>query len=175
MIRGILNPESKKLFDQELDAYLVFISSYVSQIDTSDESKPSIVSPLFQENFFGETLTLDTLLEQPREKKIDTVSAPEPMSFTKSPIESPKGHTNTPAISKGHEEEKKKTDVVDRMNRKTTILTFIKQNKEVAIKDIVLYMGNCSEKTVQRELNDLIAENLIKKVGDRRWSRYSLL
>lgn len=175
VIRGILNPESKTLFDQELDTYMKFTQTYVMQIDTKTDSESSIVSPLFQENFFGETLTPGTLIEEPREKKLELLSEKPVMSFTQKEPEISKGHTEEQVFYKGHTPEKKKTDAIDRMNRKTTILNFIKQNKEVAIKDIVLYIGDCSEKTIQRELNDLITESLIKKVGDRRWSRYSLI
>lgn len=175
VIRGILNPDSKTLFDQELESYLQFVETYSTKIDTKEEVENSIVSPLFQENFFGERLTTDMLIEQPRQMPTPEPVATNPMSFIENDTHSDKGHTDTHTISKGHTDSKKRTDAIDRMSRKTTILTFIKQNKEVAIKDIVTHIGDCSEKTIQRELNDLITENLIKKVGDRRWSRYSLV
>jgi len=59
--------------------------------------------------------------------------------------------------------------------RKNNILEFIKGHKNVNIKDIVPNIVGCSEKTIQRELLDLIAEGKIKKVGERRWSRYSIV
>lgn len=59
--------------------------------------------------------------------------------------------------------------------RKSTILNFIKGHNNVSIKDIVPHIVGCSEKTVQRELLELIAEGKIKKVGERRWSKYSVL
>lgn len=58
--------------------------------------------------------------------------------------------------------------------RKNTILEFIKGHNNASIKDIVPNITGCSEKTVQRELIVLISENKIKKVGERRWSRYSI-
>lgn len=58
--------------------------------------------------------------------------------------------------------------------RKNTILDFIKGHNNVSIKDIVPNITGCSEKTIQRELIALINENKIKKVGERRWSRYSI-
>lgn len=58
--------------------------------------------------------------------------------------------------------------------RKNMILEFIKGHNNTSIKDIVPNITGCSEKTVQRELIALISENKIKKVGERRWSRYSV-
>ncbi|OGK14527.1 hypothetical protein A2862_01735 [Candidatus Roizmanbacteria bacterium RIFCSPHIGHO2_01_FULL_38_41] len=59
--------------------------------------------------------------------------------------------------------------------RKNTILEFIKGHNNVSIKDIVPNIIGCSEKTVQRELISLINENKIKKIGERRWSKYSIV
>jgi hypothetical protein len=58
--------------------------------------------------------------------------------------------------------------------RKNTILDFIKGHNLVSIKDIAANITGCSEKTVQRELISLIEERKIKKIGERRWSRYSI-
>lgn len=59
--------------------------------------------------------------------------------------------------------------------RKETIFDFIKGHGEVSIKDIVPNIIGCSEKTVQRELMVLIKEGKIKKEGERRWSKYSVI
>lgn len=60
-------------------------------------------------------------------------------------------------------------------SRKNMILNFIKGHNNVSIKDIVPNIIGCSEKTVQRELIELINEGKIRKFGERRWSRYSLI
>jgi hypothetical protein len=59
--------------------------------------------------------------------------------------------------------------------RKNTVLGFIKGHNNVSIKDIIPNITGCSEKTIQRELISLINEGKIKKIGERRWSRYSIL
>jgi len=61
-----------------------------------------------------------------------------------------------------------------RAERKKTIVDFIRKRKEVTIKDVVQVVSNCSEKTIQRELTTLVKDNVLKKEGERRWSRYSL-
>jgi len=59
-------------------------------------------------------------------------------------------------------------------SRKEAILSIIKRRGAVSIKDISAVILDCSEKTIQRELMNLVTENVLKKTGDRRWSTYSL-
>lgn len=61
-----------------------------------------------------------------------------------------------------------------RRNRQNTILTLIRKKKELTIKDIVEVIKDCGEKTIQRELNSFIAVGTLKRIGVRRWSKYSL-
>jgi hypothetical protein len=63
----------------------------------------------------------------------------------------------------------------DRNNRQDTILTLLKEGKVLTIKDFSSQIKDCSEKTIQRELLSLVAKNVLKKEGERRWSRYSLV
>ena len=58
--------------------------------------------------------------------------------------------------------------------RRTRIQKLIKDNREVTIKDISTYFPELSEKTIQRELVALVEEGVLKKFGERRWSRYAL-
>ncbi len=59
--------------------------------------------------------------------------------------------------------------------RRATILEFIKGHGNASIKDIAPNIVGCSEKTIQRELLELIREGRIKKEGERRWRRYSVV
>ncbi len=63
----------------------------------------------------------------------------------------------------------------DRKNkRQIKILDVIKDIKEASIKDISDKIKDCSEKTIQRELILMVNGGVLKKEGERRWSRYSL-
>lgn len=64
---------------------------------------------------------------------------------------------------------------VKKNQRKSIIINLLKRKKEVMIKDIVGLIENCSEKTIQRELLSLVEEGVIKKSGERRWTKYSLV
>ena len=60
-------------------------------------------------------------------------------------------------------------------SRRDGILKLIKQQGPISIKDIAKSVPGVSSKTVQRELAELVRAGLLKKEGDRRWSRYSAL
>ncbi len=68
-----------------------------------------------------------------------------------------------------------RTHDVAREARHARILKLIKDNREVSIKDISNYFPELSEKTIQRELVSFTESGVLKKSGERRWSRYSLV
>ena len=45
---------------------------------------------------------------------------------------------------------------------------------EISVKEFSGVIPGCGEKTIQRELLSLVAKGVLKKVGERRWSKYSL-
>jgi len=72
-------------------------------------------------------------------------------------------------VSKGH------VDVVEKKsNRQGTIISILKTQNNLTIKDFVKVIKDCSEKTIQRDLIELVDRGIVKKEGERRWSRYSL-
>ncbi len=64
---------------------------------------------------------------------------------------------------------------IAREARSNRILKLIKDNREVSIKDITNHFPELSEKTIQRELVSFTELGVLKKSGERRWSRYSLV
>lgn len=58
--------------------------------------------------------------------------------------------------------------------RRQEILNIIKKKKDITIKDISGSVVGCSGKTLQRELLSLVRLGVLKKEGEKRWSRYSL-
>ena len=94
-----------------------------------------------------------------------------------------KGHFDAVKdISKKHPTEFKRNTysekgiVKDKKNdRQEVIIGLLQKQSELTVKDFVQVIRGCSEKTIQRELLGLIEKGLVKKEGERRWSRYSLL
>lgn len=58
--------------------------------------------------------------------------------------------------------------------RKESVLAALKGKGPSYIKDISLIVRGVSEKTIQRELATLVAEGLVIRKGDRRWTTYEL-
>lgn len=78
-------------------------------------------------------------------------------------------------INKGHNVPKALTETVQAVKghqRTGLILDFVQKNKGVSIKEIAMVIRDCSEKTIQRELNTMIERGLVKRQGERRWSTY---
>jgi len=61
-----------------------------------------------------------------------------------------------------------------RDERRAAILSLLKRQKKITVKDVSSVVENCSEKTLQRELLALVEEGILRKEGERRWSTYSL-
>lgn len=61
-----------------------------------------------------------------------------------------------------------------KMTRRDQILGLFVRGVDVSIKDIAARIKGCSEKTIQRELNALLYDNVIERIGEKRWSRYVL-
>lgn len=64
--------------------------------------------------------------------------------------------------------------IKDKSNRQETIISMLKKDKILTIKDFSKNIKGCSEKTIQRELINLMSKGVLKKEGERRWSKYSL-
>lgn len=51
---------------------------------------------------------------------------------------------------------------------------FKKEKRTLGVKDVAVFVTDCSEKTIQRELLSLVARGVLRKEGERRWSKYTL-
>lgn len=59
-------------------------------------------------------------------------------------------------------------------DRETTIAGLIRERGVVSVKDVASVIRGVSEKTLQRELLSMVAKGVLRKEGERRWSKYSL-
>ncbi len=63
---------------------------------------------------------------------------------------------------------------VKKNSRQSVIIGILKRKKEIMIKDVSPLISGCSEKTIQRELSAMVAAGVLRRIGDKRWSRYTL-
>lgn len=61
------------------------------------------------------------------------------------------------------------------VGRRERVLSVLKERGEATIKDISEIVTDCSEKTIQRELIDMIKDGIIVREGERRWSKYRII
>ncbi len=99
------------------------------------------------------------------------------------------GSDNSPEFYKGQKDikdnykndvfnnvqDKKSSKIIkDKDSRQEIILAMLKGGMKLTIKDFAKNIKNCSEKTIQRELITLLSKGVLKKEGERRWSKYFL-
>jgi hypothetical protein len=135
----------KKNIEQDID---------ISSILTSDTSSDAQTSSAYSSSFYT----------RPNDTKNSNRQAPLKDTHNTS--------SRTSANLKDNQ-----TPVTDTLkdSYKGQILDIIKDMGEVTIKDIASRIIKCSEKTLQRYLQDLMNENKIVKVGVKRWSKYRLV
>lgn len=165
-------------------------ASLRDSIDIKKASRESHTDSVLGDTFFGTSFREEERIFTPRAQSRTSVFAPAPAQ--KSPHQMSDRNqsvkngeetaiTSTPASKthQGHTQEAipsspRATTDVAKEGRRTRILKLIKDSREVAIKDIVAYFPDLSEKTIQRELVAMSDSGVLKKSGERRWSRYSV-
>lgn len=64
--------------------------------------------------------------------------------------------------------------IKDKNNRQDIIFKMLNGGAKLTIKDFAKNIKGCSEKTIQRELISMLGKGVLKKEGERRWSKYFL-
>jgi hypothetical protein len=95
------------------------------------------------------------------------------------PISIPKDANSTHAVLMEHAHAVPSPSITSsfqmkKSSRREQILALFVKGVDVSIKDIASRIRGCSEKTIQRELNALLYDNVIERIGEKRWSRYIL-
>jgi predicted HTH transcriptional regulator len=60
-------------------------------------------------------------------------------------------------------------------DRMQNIITILRKQSSATIKDFSAMATECSEKTIQRLLIEMVQSGVLKRNGSRRWSRYSIV
>ena len=149
---------------------------------------------LFSSNFFAlDARTRDTALPESENQQKDIIP-----KQNQAPIpESPKSQSSVLDRSEpkkfeylsetdikrveDHNKDEKSKDLkafgvvsVKKNARQSIIINLLKRKKEIMIKDVSPLINGCSEKTIQRELLAMVKAGVLRKVGEKRWSRYTL-
>ena len=129
----------------------------------------------FPKGFF----TVPRVLHTDAEERAGSAATKQEVAPSVKSDESKKVFYDKPEVSKNQSKsrvsvkDKKKKPELKSEKRREAILAVIRQKNEVSIKDISYAVQGCSEKTIQRELADLVAGGVLKKEGEKRWTKYS--
>ena len=159
-VSGFVSEMNSNILREEFNSFIKEISSFYKTIDENTSLK-SLVSPINYDNNDLES-NIDNNL-----KKISSVY--EHNNIGKSDLLI-SGQDLSKKMPSDELKNQKRKEV-----RKDTIYEFIKRHENSSIKDILPNIVGCSEKTIQRELISLINEGKIRKIGERRWSKYSVV
>lgn len=137
---------------------------FVILLDSVSNTKQSLESFVLPNNFFTDDTPEQSIGSQNPQSPFAHKSVKDKgVSF----IQSKRQNTKKPEGEVGRVEAKKSS-------RQEVIINLLKKKKEIMVKDVSAVVSDCSEKTLQRELLYMVSKGILKKEGERRWSRYSL-
>jgi len=158
-LSGLISESNTELIRDEFFGFLTALRAYIE--------KPAL--PVFSKDFFGvETSVRSENLPAEKSDLKDSRNLVEGSSKLDGSI-SPKSFK-----AKKDSSNVRLDKSVKKESRRDTIISLLKKKKELTIKDFSLVIVGCSEKTIQRELTAMLSEGVLKRTGERRWSRYSL-
>lgn len=133
-----------------------------------------VSSFLIPSQFFGEELTNLKEVSDPASSIKDTNM----MSLSAS-RKTPEMNTKVTSVPKSIKDiTTTKNKINNKILRQDLITRVVKDNTGYTIKDIINEVSiidssvDCSNKTIQRDLIELVSAGVLNKVGERRWSRY---
>ena len=167
---GLVSLMNYEILSNELSKFIDSISSSSNVLEKPNQS-------LLSNDFFGSSISDASSTIESNESKLPNI--------IKDKIEEKrelyKGHgmSETDLARLGSRRESKSLKnysvvAVKKNTRQSTIINLLKRKKEIMIKDVFPLINGCSEKTIQRELMAMVHDGTLKKIGEKRWSRYSL-
>jgi DNA-binding transcriptional ArsR family regulator len=175
-LSGLLGKESGEVLSNTLDAWLSHVESLQKRASTAN---------VF--SWEGDIAELHSILdgaESTAEHAMPTASRMAEghhhgAHHNSASMSSPVSYNNT-SVSDTLSERKPRAPETPqkkqspKKNRRAQILAILQEKDTVTVKDIAQEITDCSEKTLQRELVALTQQGVLKKYGERRWSRYTL-
>jgi hypothetical protein len=160
---GFISDMNYQIVNKELDNLAIFLGDYGQQDNDSRND-------LFNEEFFKKDIEnpdkeqiKKDVLNKDKIRQLDSNIIKDNV-FYKGQFKRQKDKVSFTNTNKSQ----------DRNKRRDNIVNIIKQKGNVSVKDISNIIKDTSEKTLQRELVSMVEEGILKKEGERRWSRYMM-
>ncbi len=168
---GLVSDMNHEIFSKELDKFATSIAG-----DLESVLDPN--APVLTENFF--TVPKELPERVPTQAFKDNLLPELSEIRNRVSFERARETSNQTNIAKTDSAPKDKNlrdfgaVAVKKNSRQSIIINLLKRKKEIMIKDVSPLIEGVSEKTIQRELLAMVDQGIIKKEGEKRWSRYSL-
>lgn len=137
--------------------------SFTDDFFRTEQTEPQPLSPTMSSIKDMEDEVKDILVPKGKKQEMVTEKPSEKAPKVKKRTRSSKGHSKKKMVSNSQRNE-----------RHENILKILKQKRDASISDITSLITDCSQKTIQRDLNQLVSKGLVSREGDRRWSVYNL-
>jgi hypothetical protein len=163
-----IDREIRSLFHLAKNANLVSETNHDILVQELSKLTSNLEKPL-DKLFLSEATTVENSLVQKTESPVlkdKIISSPEPRKHSE--------YLSLEIVDKEKPLKQFGAVSVKKNSRQNVIISLLKRKKEIMIKDVSPLISGCSEKTIQRELSAMVATGILKKMGEKRWSRYSL-
>lgn len=147
---------------------------FIFLLDSVSNTKQSLESFVLPNNFFTDDLPEQSIGSQSAQNFFGT------KTIKDKNISATNGAKNAQNSIPTKRQNPKKLDgergrvEIKKTSRQEVIISLLKKKKEIMVKDVSAVVSDCSEKTLQRELLYMVSQGILKKEGERRWSKYSL-
>jgi hypothetical protein len=171
VVAGLISKTNGTIVTQEIE---LLMASF-GQLEESDTKRPGYI---LSHDFFATDPEIQDELSQRISKGQASVLLDKGATLFNDKLPFLQPQKNTKNVASENSPENKATrehEIKDRKDdRQAKILTLLRAQSNLSIKDFAAVIPDCSEKTIQRELLELVEKGVIKKEGERRWSTYSL-
>ncbi len=156
---NIISEMNTRILIEECAKLVEFIATHEEALQSTGLLSLELFdTPVEEQAIFDKRQISDTLTNT-----VQHTASPQPQDYSK--------RQQSSTADKGHQKEENKEKQRD---RRAMILSVLQKKDRISVKDVAQVITDCSEKTLQRELLGLVAQGVLKKEGERRWSTYSL-
>lgn len=176
---GLIAEQNVSILNNALQKTLKDMQQYMKSLTNMSISLSDLlyIEPaseiIEQQNVSDKSDTLESPERQALSETVSPRAIPRSVPTREMPKEIPKMSFN--GVASMHQAfntmNKASTGLSDRQQ---IIIKELRNKGQLTVKDLAENIKGCSEKTIQRELLSLVGAGVLKKEGERRWSRYSV-
>jgi hypothetical protein len=171
----LVSDMNASILKRELEKLALSLNSLRKEVKTSDKNVRKMfgVTDSIKEDYFNISPEYQNL-----QSTQDVISQRQRTTKTTQNVANRAvNDTNTASVSFNKNSQHKPTTLKERKelkeDRSLKILSIIQNDMEITCRDIISKFPGYSEKTIQRDLNNLVSHGKLKRHGNKRWTTYT--